>query len=362
MTTFVQSTRAGRSARRIIAIGAGKGGVGSSMITANLGIFLAQIGKRVVLVDLNLPDPGLHAWLGDLKPKRTINDLLGGRLKHIEDAVMDTSITGLYLVAGAAILPPDDKVGQMSGQLFEQLETLDTDFVLVDLPSGLNPVALDILGRADLSIVVTAATPDSVQASYRLFCAVFMRSLLSAQEIDDVSRDLLIEMSFTPGKLLTPREITGELLELGSNLARRAQELSETFHPQIIVNKTRIKADEDLGAAMVSAAMRWVGIRPRLLGSVGWDDNVWLALRRAQPLLIDFARSRVCKDLERIVRGILSQEYKDLFAPSLISPPTKEKNLKTLSPRKDYVSLTTVLIHIYILGMGLVQLLIHLFF
>jgi hypothetical protein len=39
-------------------------------------------------------------------------------------------------------------------------------------------------------------------------------------------------------------------------------------------------------------------------------------------------------------------------------PPTKEKNLKTFSPRKDYVSLTTVLIHIYILGMGLIQLLI----
>ena len=48
-------------------------------------------------------------------------------------------------------------------------------------------------------------------------------------------------------------------------------------------------------------------------------------------------------------------------------PPTKENNLKTFSPRKDYVSLTTVLMHIYILGMGLIPLLIlllliHLFF
>jgi hypothetical protein len=55
-------------------------------------------------------------------------------------------------------------------------------------------------------------------------------------------------------------------------------------------------------------------------------------------------------------------------------PPTKAKNLKTFSPRKDYVvfsprkdyvSLTTVLIHSYILGMGLIQLLrllIHIFF
>ena len=47
--------------------------------------------------------------------------------------------------------------------------------------------------------------------------------------------------------------------------------------------------------------------------------------------------------------------------------PTKAKNLKIFSPRRDYVSLTTVLIHIYILGMGLIQLLIlllliHLFF
>jgi hypothetical protein len=53
--------------------------------------------------------------------------------------------------------------------------------------------------------------------------------------------------------------------------------------------------------------------------------------------------------------------------PWQMVPPTKEKHVKTFSPRKDYVSLTTVLIHIYILGMGLIQLLIlllliHLFF
>jgi len=328
MSSSAQGTLGSPVGRRIVSLGAGKGGVGSSMISANLGIFLAQIGKRVVLVDANLPDPGLHAWLGVKRPAKTIGDLLRGRSEHIEESVVPTSVTGLYLIAGSPNMFGEESLDiPIQERLLGRIRTLETDFVLVDLPSGLNPLALDMFGQSDLSIAVTAATPDSVEATYRLICAAFIRSLLRAEQSNPRFAESIREMCARGGNLPTPREIVGELR---GEPAAKARELSEIFHPQIIVNKTRIKADEELGAAMVSATVRWIGVVPRLLGSVGWDENVWLSLRRALPLLIDFPRSRACKDLERIVRGMLGKEYKDLFSPTLIPPPTERQSLYEL--------------------------------
>lgn len=325
------SSRGTQAPRRIVAVGSGKGGVGASMIATNLGIFLAQIGKRVTLIDANLPDPSLNAWLGAPRPDRTIADVLLGRVERIDEAVVETRVTGLGLLAGATDLCGHMELDETARQrLWDQVRSLETDFVLIDLPSGFHPLAIDFFGRVDIPILVTAATPDSVEAVYRVVEAVYLHELLRHREADPVARRILEELAIQPGRPPTPREVVAALEESGSGLTEQAARLAATFHPQLIVNQTRIKADEELGQAMVSAATRWIGIVPRLLGSVGWDDNVWLALRRAKPLLIDFSRSRACKDLERIVRKLLGQDFRELFAPAAVPPPTEKQNLYEL--------------------------------
>jgi len=318
-------------ARRIVVIGAGTGGVGASMITCNLGIFLAQIGKRVVVIDADLPDPSLCSWLGAPRPKSTLADVLSGRVERLGDAVVETRVTGLGLVAGAGDLCGHTELdeGARAG-LWDQMRELDTDFVLVDVPAGLHPLTLDFFGRADIPILVTTATPDSVEATYRFVESVFLHELARHPNADPASRAALERLASRPGRPPTIREIVTDLRDIEGALGDEAGVLAATFHPQVIVNKTRIKADEEVGDAMVSAAARWIGIVPGLLGSVGWDDNVWLALRRGKTLLIDFSRSRACKDLERIVRRLLNQDFKDLFAPAAVPPPTGSQNLYEL--------------------------------
>ncbi|MBW2276585.1 MAG: helix-turn-helix domain-containing protein [Deltaproteobacteria bacterium] len=297
---------AGRQvARRIVTIGAGKGGVGASMIATNLGIFLAQIGKRVVVIDANLPDPSLYSWLGAPRPASTIADVLLGRVQRLEDAVVETRVTGLGLLAGAADLCGHTELdAHARGALWSQVRELETDFVLIDLPAGLHPLTLDFFG--------------------------FLHELLRHPDTDRDSLDLLNELASRSGRPPTVREIVSVLSERQSPLYDEAARLAATLHPQLIVNKTRIKADEEVGDAMVSAAARWIGVVPGLLGSVGWDDNVWLTLRRGKTLLIDFSRSRACKDLERIVRRLLNQDFRDLFTPAAVPPPTREQNLYEL--------------------------------
>ncbi len=324
------SVRPAQGVRRIVAFGSGKGGVGSSMIATNLGIFLAQIGKQVALVDASTSSAGLHSWLGMGPPERTIGDLLWGRASRVEEVISETPVTGLFLLGGVSdLLGPLRVDASTARELRGHLRNLETDFVLIDLPSGLTPLALDLFAAADVPIVGTVATPDSVEATYRFFCAVFLRKLIG-RETDGSARDLLERLGSRRGRLASPREIAETLEENELPAGELARELQAEFHPQLIVNETRIKADEEVGEAMVSAAARWLGLVPRLLGSVGWDDNVWLSLRRSLPLLTEFRRSRACKDLERIVRRLLGQEFKDLFAPGAVPPPTSGQNLYEL--------------------------------
>src|SRR5512146_1496245 len=83
------ATRSQRYARRVVAFASGKGGVGKSLVCVNLGIFLAQIGKRVVLLDGNLGSANLHTLLGAERHSRTLADFIDRRVARLEDVVVD---------------------------------------------------------------------------------------------------------------------------------------------------------------------------------------------------------------------------------------------------------------------------------
>ena len=84
--------RLGASKREIWAIGGGKGGTGKSFVAASLGIFLAQIGKRVILIDTDLGCANLHTCLGLSYPEATLSDFLRGRVKKVQDVLVATEI------------------------------------------------------------------------------------------------------------------------------------------------------------------------------------------------------------------------------------------------------------------------------
>src|SRR5260221_11170830 len=72
-----------KRARRVIAVGGGKGGIGKTLVTANLGIALAQRGCKVVLVDADLGGANLHTCLGISQPAVTLSDYLTERARKL---------------------------------------------------------------------------------------------------------------------------------------------------------------------------------------------------------------------------------------------------------------------------------------
>src|SRR5580658_9065765 len=66
-----------RAANHVIAVGGGRGGVGKSLVSVNLAVYLAQLGKSVVLIDLDQGGSNLHAHFG-LEAARSEPDLSDG--------------------------------------------------------------------------------------------------------------------------------------------------------------------------------------------------------------------------------------------------------------------------------------------
>ncbi len=299
-----RASGAGAGGRRIIAIGGGKGGVGKSLLAANLAIYLAQLGKRVVLIDADLGGANLHTFVGVERPSVTLGDFFDKRVARIEDCVVETPVKGLGLVSGegdplwAANPRPATK-----NRLINQVREIDTDYLICDLPPGSGFIALDFFLVAHLGVLVVVPEPTSVENTFRFIKSAFLRRLRDIQKVDKLPVDRTFE-----GGMPSPLDLYHAAKETDPALAARVLEEIQRFRPRLVVNQTRTRADLDLGAQLRSAGRRRLGLNIDYLGHLESDDAVWLAVRKRRPLIVDYPEAKVSKNVERIVRRLLATE------------------------------------------------------
>ena len=93
------------SLKQIIAVGGGKGGVGKSVITANLGIALANAGKKVICIDLDLGGSNLHSIFGMTHSGIGFGDFLYQPGTDINDILTTTFHKNLHIITSDGNLP-----------------------------------------------------------------------------------------------------------------------------------------------------------------------------------------------------------------------------------------------------------------
>jgi flagellar biosynthesis protein FlhG len=82
-------------------IGGGKGGIGKSLFTANVGITLAQMGNRVCVIDADLGGTNLHSCLGVTQPMATLDDFMTRQSEGLQELAVQTPVPNLSLISGA---------------------------------------------------------------------------------------------------------------------------------------------------------------------------------------------------------------------------------------------------------------------
>lgn len=152
---------------KILTVASGKGGVGKTNLSANLGLVLAQRGLRVCLFDADLGLPNLDVVLG-MSPKHTVGEALASGIPLAQ--VLVEGPEGLGILAGGrnvnlAHLPPQ-QVETLAGELVEL--ALDYDLFIADCGAGLVPAVRTFAGAADWLLLVTTPDPAALTDAYGL--------------------------------------------------------------------------------------------------------------------------------------------------------------------------------------------------
>lgn len=152
----------------VIVITSGKGGVGKTTTTANLGAGLALEGKTCVVIDADIGLRNLDVVLG--LENRIVYDIVDVVSKVCEPKkalIKDRRFEGLYLLPAAQTR---DKDSVSEAQMVELCTTLkaEYDFVLVDCPAGIEQGFKNAIAGADSAIVVTTPEISAVRDADRI--------------------------------------------------------------------------------------------------------------------------------------------------------------------------------------------------
>lgn len=239
---------------KVITITSGKGGVGKTTITANLGMALAQHGQRVAVVDADIGLRNLDVVMGlENRIVYDLVDVVEGVCRLRQALIRDRRVNELYLLPAAqtrdkTAVRPADMI-----QICEQLRR-EFDYALIDSPAGIEQGFQNAVAGADEVIIVTTPEVSAVRDADRII------GLIEAQEKG-------------PGSLIINR--------LKPEMVRRGDMLSTEDVVEILAIK--------------------------LLGIVPEDEAIVISTNRGTPIVLD-GRSPAAQALDNVARRIMGED------------------------------------------------------
>ena len=165
----------------VIVITSGKGGVGKTTTTANIGAGLAKLNKKVVVIDTDLGLRNLDVVMG-LENRIVYNlvDVIEGKCRMKQALIKDKRYETLYLLPSAQTKDKSAVSPQQMKKLTEELAE-EYDYVLLDCPAGIEQGFQNAIAGASRAIVVTTPEVSAIRDADRII------SLLEKNSIKNIS-------------------------------------------------------------------------------------------------------------------------------------------------------------------------------
>ena len=161
----------------VLVITSGKGGVGKTTTTANIGTSLAMLGKKVVVIDADIGLRNLDVVLGlENRIVYDIVDVVEGVCRLKQALIRDKRFDGLYLLPAAQTKEKTAVSPEQMQKLCNELKEM-FDFVIVDCPAGIEQGFKNAIAGADRAVVVTTPEISAVRDADRII------GLLEAAEL-----------------------------------------------------------------------------------------------------------------------------------------------------------------------------------
>jgi flagellar biosynthesis protein FlhG len=257
---------------RVVAVASGKGGVGKTNIAVNVAAAMASRGLRVVLLDADLGTANADVLCG-LTPTARLDHVVtplpihDGAAIRVADILVDAP-GGFRLAPGSAgIARMADLSPREQRQMLELLGELerDADVLVVDTGAGVGRSVTTMLRAADLALIVATPEPTSMADAYAL-----LKCLVLSEEHE-----------WLPANAEALRLVINQCVDSGE--AR------------------------DVHARLAAVCGRFLGVRPKLLGSIAQDLRVAQAVRARCPLVLHSPESPAARHMVLLADRLIDQ-------------------------------------------------------
>ncbi len=296
---------------RILPIASGKGGVGKSLVAANLSVALAQAGKRVVLADLDLGASNLHLIIGHRAPRVGIGTFLNDSRADFAQVVAETDIPNLRFIPGDAEIPGSANLKPaQKNSLARRLLGLDADVLVLDLGAGTHQSILDFFLLSGQGIVVTAPTVTATlnaylflkNAVFRLMYSSFAKGSKAYEYLEKLRKD---GSSFQ--KLYVPK-LMEAIADIDPVSWKKLKERLGLFHPRLIMNMIEDPKDAEKAQKIRRSCSEYLDLQLEHLGVIYRDSLQDMALSARLPIVLYKPQAILSQAIYRIADKVLQSE------------------------------------------------------
>ena len=223
----------------IIPIAGGKGGIGKSMIAANLAIALAQLGHSTVAVDLDLGGSNLYMLLGLQNKHRGIGDYLKTKEITFDDLRVQTEWPHLKFIPGDGQTPFLANINfAQKTKLIKMIKHIQADFVILDLGAGTSFNVLDFFSIASRGLIVTTSERIALM-NMLAFLKNFLlrtidRSLVRKNDARELFRSFFNQPMSPEQK--TIQALLRQIVAIDPEVGESIQNTCQKYRPRIIYN------------------------------------------------------------------------------------------------------------------------------
>jgi flagellar biosynthesis protein FlhG len=297
----------------IVPIASGKGGVGKTIFTANLGVALAGEGKTCLLVDLDLGSSNLHTCLGIQNNNPGIGNYIYKQESSLESLIIETETPRLYFIPGDSLMPATANLPYFSKKkILKELSGLVADYILIDLGAGSSYNVIDFFLASSNGLIVTTPETTSILSSYSFLKTTVYRLIFRSFPPKSRERQIIQDFAATPveGNSQSFNHLVDLLGRHRPESGERARSQLENFFPRVILNRGRSNRDFAVGAKLREISRKNLGIPMEYIGFLPEDPQVSRSIFTRRPYMLTDPEAAFSRGLHMVARKLIATELK----------------------------------------------------
>ncbi len=339
----------------VLPVGGGKGGIGKSAVTANLGLALARLEHTAIVVDADLGGSDLHNFLGLANDLPGLGEVLTGQGPELGRVVHQVLEPRFCFVPGdAMVVATANPSFQKKRKLLHGLKALAADFVLLDLGAGASITVMDFFLTSPVSLVVMLPERPAVENAYNFLKNALFRALLRILRGNAACEAALAgyrSRSRGPGAMKL-EELCAALEAALPGTGDKARRIAGRWRPKLVLNRVRRVEDFEHASRLAGWARRDLGLSVEVMAFLPEDEVVQRAHSEGVPALDLDPRSPFCRALALLALRVgqwagragewaahreygdsfqrAATEFSAMFPPPGTEVPTREELLRRL--------------------------------